>query len=240
MTTKVCSKCKETKTTSEFGKASKNKDGLQCCCKACRKAYRESNKDKIAKAQKAYYQANKERIKAKSREYHKANREQCNIRSRDYQKRNAESVSKASKAYYRANKERILARSKAYNEANKETIKQKRRSYYKKYCQSNRVKEMKRLNEAKRRFLKKEATVFEFSYEDLKIFWLGQNILPGICYYCQKDMGDRPEHIDHYIPLIKLGAHSPVNLRPSCADCNLSKNDKLPIEFYQSKLIKGE
>lgn len=240
MATKVCSKCKETKTTSEFGRSSKNKDDLQCCCKTCRKAYRESNKEKIAKAKKAYYQANKEMIKAKSREYYNENREQCSIRSRNYRKRNAESVSKAQKAYYRANKERILARNKDYCEANKERIKQKRRSYYKEYCQSTRAKELKRLREAKRRALKKEVTSFEFSYEDLKIFWLGQNILPGICYYCQKDMGDRPEHIDHYIPLIKLGAHSPVNLRPSCADCNLSKNDKLPIEFYQSKLSKGE
>ena len=43
------------------------------------------------------------------------------------------------------------------------------------------------------------------------------------CYYC----GGLFEHIDHLVPLARGGAHVIGNLFPSCAYCNISKNDSL-------------
>jgi len=46
----------------------------------------------------------------------------------------------------------------------------------------------------------------------------------GMCAYC----GAKPhEHLDHAIPLSRGGSQWPANIRPSCATCNLSKNDNV-------------
>jgi 5-methylcytosine-specific restriction endonuclease McrA len=52
-------------------------------------------------------------------------------------------------------------------------------------------------------------------------------LLKKPCHYC----GNRAEHVDHYIPLAKGGAHTLDNLRPACVPCNLSKGAKLPGEW---------
>ncbi|MEU8213993.1 HNH endonuclease [Micromonospora sp. NPDC049044] len=46
------------------------------------------------------------------------------------------------------------------------------------------------------------------------------------CYYC----GERKDemHMDHYMPLAKGGTDHWWNLVRACANCNLSKGDKLP------------
>jgi 5-methylcytosine-specific restriction endonuclease McrA len=46
----------------------------------------------------------------------------------------------------------------------------------------------------------------------------------GLCAYCSKHEW---EHLEHVIPLSKGGTHSPDNVVPSCASCNLSKGSKL-------------
>lgn len=45
---KTCSRCKETKSVSEFSKHHRNKDGLQDWCKSCIRAYRQSEKSRAA------------------------------------------------------------------------------------------------------------------------------------------------------------------------------------------------
>lgn len=51
---KMCSKCKDSKSLSEFGKRSSNKDGYNYYCKACERAtsqsYRDSHRDKANKS----------------------------------------------------------------------------------------------------------------------------------------------------------------------------------------------
>jgi len=61
-TMKMCSKCKETKLLDMFSRDKGTKDGYRSNCKLCTKAYRESNKEKIAEINKAYYESNKEKI----------------------------------------------------------------------------------------------------------------------------------------------------------------------------------
>jgi hypothetical protein len=102
-----------------------------------------------------------------------------------------------------------------------------------KYKRTDKGKMVCRLSSSKRRARIKQNGVENFSYEDLRIFWLGQNILDDRCYYCLKSLPDGPEHIDHYIPVAKGGSHTKVNLRPSCACCNLKKNDKHPLDFIK-------
>lgn len=49
-------------------------------------------------------------------------------------------------------------------------------------------------------------------------------LLKEPCLYC----GDPAEHVDHFIPLARGGAHVLSNLVPACAACNISKGAKLP------------
>lgn len=50
----------------------------------------------------------------------------------------------------------------------------------------------------------------------------------GVCAYCRS----KPyEHLDHAIPISRGGTNWPANLRPACANCNLSKHAKTPAEF---------
>lgn len=63
METKVCTKCKETKSTSEFYHRDRNKNGLIPQCKDCRRKW---NRE--------YYYANHERLLDRNHAYHEANR----------------------------------------------------------------------------------------------------------------------------------------------------------------------
>ena len=99
------------------------------------------------------------------------------------------------------------------------------------YQSSEKGKATKRKTSHTRRARLKNVEVQSFTEEDLKMFWLSQNILYDECYYCGKNMDGKYEHLDHYIPISKGGGHTMVNLRPSCACCNYKKNDKMPTDF---------
>jgi len=73
--TKHCHKCDTTKTVDQFSKHRSKKDGQQSHCKACEKAYREANREKIASRHKSYREANREDLLAYQKSYYEANRE---------------------------------------------------------------------------------------------------------------------------------------------------------------------
>ena len=149
---------------------------------------------------------------------------------------------KSQKKYYEDNREKERARSKKYIENNPEKRKgtqkkyrknnrEKIKDYQKKYREDNQEKV--RLQRFKRRARLREAKIEDFSHKDLLDFWSENEIKPQECFYCKKEMPEGPEHIDHYIPLIKGGTHERENLRPSCASCNLSKHAKHPEIFME-------
>ena len=51
------------------------------------------------------------------------------------------------------------------------------------------------------------------------------------CTYCSA----QAEHVDHYIPLARGGAHCRTNLRPACVACNSAKRDKMPETWLEIK-----
>lgn len=78
--TRTCSRCKETKSLSEFGRGSHGKDGLKYWCKKCtieyNQAYRTANREKVRAADRARYAANSEKLIARQLAYYRANRVQ--------------------------------------------------------------------------------------------------------------------------------------------------------------------
>lgn len=81
---KRCSKCAIDKVYSEFAKASNTKDGLQYQCKACNKAYRISNRNKIVEYQKEYRKNTREVKAVYNREYYQNNKDALLGQTRDY------------------------------------------------------------------------------------------------------------------------------------------------------------
>jgi 5-methylcytosine-specific restriction endonuclease McrA len=54
------------------------------------------------------------------------------------------------------------------------------------------------------------------------------------CIYC----GAPWEHVDHFQPRARGGAHELGNLWPACAQCNITKADRDPYEWLSSLGVK--
>jgi 5-methylcytosine-specific restriction endonuclease McrA len=214
--TKACSKCGEEKPLTEYNKDKRKKDGLRRFCRVCEKAYyrkyREENRGKARTYRKKWKKENREKVRADKRKWAKGWRE-----------RNPDAAKARRKKYYQENPEKIKAYDKKWREDNP--------GYYKKWLENNREKV--RLYRHRRRALLLEATTEHFTHEDLLDFWSENEINYKECFYCEKEMSEGPEHIDHYYPLSKGGPHERANLRPSCAQCNLSKHAKQPETFME-------
>ena len=77
MAEKKCSKCGETKGFPEFNKRSSSKDGLNCQCKSCCRAYREteSAREKATIGRRKWKEANPERAAEHNRKWRESNPE---------------------------------------------------------------------------------------------------------------------------------------------------------------------
>lgn len=51
------------------------------------------------------------------------------------------------------------------------------------------------------------------------------------CAYCHDAVPPHKRHLDHVWPLAKGGAHSADNLVMACAECNLAKRDRMPLQY---------
>ena len=78
---------------------------------------------------------------------------------------------------------------------------------------------------ARRRARKMGAQAEAFTTQELYDHWAAHEL--WACTYC----GAPWEHMDHFVPLTRGGAHSLDNLVPACAACNLAKSDKCPAAF---------
>lgn len=249
VTEKRCSKCELTKAVRDFHRDRKAKDGFRPHCKACRAVYTatktekyriendsnvpaekacsdcgliksssEFNRDKDKKSglqskckacYAIYRAADKQRIAVYGAFWRKANAE----KSRDYQA-----------GYYFENIEKIRARQKAHYAENTQRIRASHRAYYldnpEKCSARNRNRHARKLAADGTHTAKDIAR--QFDAQKGKCWWCGCNL---------KKSGEGKFHTDHVIPLIKGGSNGPENLVASCAHCNLSKNDKSPLEF---------
>jgi 5-methylcytosine-specific restriction endonuclease McrA len=150
--------------------------------------------------------------------------------------RNAEKQRKYSEKY----PERIKAAQEKYNKKPQSKIRfikynnsEKGKQYHKKYIKDNydNFLAKQRKNETARRVKQAGNGVFVISSKDMK------RLLSSCCAEC----GSYDKiHLDHVIPVSRGGRHSIGNLQPLCQRCNLSKNNKLNIEWKHWKTIMKE
>lgn len=59
------------------------------------------------------------------------------------------------------------------------------------------------------------------------------------CFYCRKSLAkeNRQTHVDHFIPWSFVQSDQLWNLVLTCATCNSSKSDKLPVQTYLTHIV---
>jgi len=213
-TEKQCSKCGETKSTCEFGKNRKHKDGLRSQCKTCtaeaNKIYRDSHLEQIAFNKKRYNDAHRKQIAAHGRRYYETHRKQ---------------IAAYAKRWYEENRERDAENSKRYRESHREE---------KRECERRRYAENPEVSAAKART--RRARIAGAAVEDLDIQEVFDYWGP-MCAYC----GSTDDlTLDHIVPLSQGGSHSFDNLCVACRSCNASKGAKKLIEWMWCKARNHE
>lgn len=153
-------------------------------------------------------------------------------RQRRYRERNAEKVRESqqrwlaanperrrevARSFYERNRESEMARSVAWRAANLDAVRRHRReSHYRNYA-----KDIMRMSA-------RRANVRAFIITDRDV----RRLMSQACAEC----GDvRNLHVDHIVPLSRGGRHSVGNLQMLCQPCNLSKNNRLTVEWRQRK-----
>lgn len=237
MTTKVCRKCKVEypRSTEYFFRDSRARDGLLSCCKPCmaeyKRQYYRKNKQSIAEYNNRYRIANRERLaKAQKewnrnnadhkRQWHKNNHKKVAAQHKLWNEAHPGKMAEYKYEYYLRNREKIACRRRETREHTNEMRRQR-------YKRNERLRDYCRAARQLRRARKLEAEG-SFTTKDMRHQYKAQK---GKCWWCSRPIAWEEHHNDHLIPLSRGGTNWPNNMVVSCAQCNLSKNNKLPEEW---------
>lgn len=108
MSTKTCTKCKETKSIDSYSKDKKTKDGYDVCCKACKRVYKLLNKERDKKQGLLYREQNRLKLNNQNKEYYLNNKERVKSYNEKYELKNKEKRKEQHKINYQKNKRRLI------------------------------------------------------------------------------------------------------------------------------------
>jgi 5-methylcytosine-specific restriction endonuclease McrA len=230
---KTCTKCNETKPTTEFGKHAGRPDGLNSRCKTCHKAgqtaYLDENRDKVnaksAAYQVAYRAANPDKVKARNVAYRAANKDKEKARKSAYRAAHRDKVRASRAAAWRAaNRDKESERRAAYRATHRDEEKASAAAWRAANPEARRIYEHNRrarkLENGGR--LSKGLTELLFKLQRGKCACCGVSIADG-------------NHLDHRIPVALGGPNEDWNMQLLCAPCNLSKGAKHPVDFMRQR-----
>lgn len=209
---KQCADCGEwfPANTDTFYAHKRHRDGLDNCCRECRKAksreWRQSNTERSNDYSRWYYHSNAERLKANALVYRTEHHEEQLAAKQAYYRRNRTEISRQRAEKYSTDAE--------YREVTKRRVKA-----YRKTDAGRAVETRKRA--------KRESAPGVFTAADIESIRKAQG---GRCYICHKPLRGT-WHIDHFIPLALGGTNDPGNLRLACPKCNQSKHAKHPHDL---------
>lgn len=159
---KACTGCGEDKSLEDYNRdKSGTRHGRSARCRACVRAYRKANREKIAEYGRAYREANRKKIAERSRAYREANLEKERERDRAYHAANREKRAEKDRAYYAANREKLAEYDRAYYAANREKIAEKARAYAKAHSE-----EIAERNRAYREANREKIAEYSLAYDE--------------------------------------------------------------------------
>lgn len=186
---------------------------------AKQQAKRAENREQYLTDSRSYYQRNRDRYLAREAERYANDpefREQKKRIAREHRLANLDHAKDVKRAYYLANREAINAKCAAYYSENREESLAACKAWRER--NPERVSLANRNGKARRRALEAGGRV---TRTDLRKILQAFGMHCHLCDSAIATLGDL--HFDHVMPLSRGGAHSPENIRPAHASCNLSK-----------------
>lgn len=246
---KTCSTCDQERPLSEYRlRHDRGEPMPRSRCKSCEKAWRDRNKERLNEQRRSSYERDREQILARNQRYVDENRDAVMQRRRELWATNREALNADQRDRYRQNRVETLARQAEYYDRNRDQIAVQRAAYRvtnkeaiasadKAYRLANleKLRAWKRQHYAANPHLcwqglyRRRALRFGFKPE-VEDFTKADVIARygDSCVYCETGAF---EHLDHATPVSKGGPHTIDNVRPSCAACNLAKNDQTEAEW---------
>ena len=224
----ICKTCHKDKPETEFHTTGKNKT-LKKECKECinekRRLKRKQDPETAKALDRARYLKDREKRLLTSNNYRNKNSEKIKKRKQEYRAKNKEQLAIKHKNYYKENKAALLEKQKLYYQQHKTEIANYKKQYNKTEKGRCSIKNGRHAYRS-RKLSTCDCTITAKTLAELMV------LQQYCCFYCNTplDLKDRNTHLDHYMPLSKGGAHSISNVVWSCAACNLTKNNKLPIK----------
>ena len=210
--TKTCTKCGETKPTSEFYKRPDRKNGLRSRCKACELTchsdwYADHHEEMLA------YNANYRSEHHEERAaYYASHREEFASYRADHREKNMAYAA----SYYAEHRQEIIGKAAAYRIKHREEIASWRKANLDKS----------RANYHRRR-ARKLSNGGTHTAQDVQ---RQGDCQKWLCWWCGKYCAEKYD-VDHLVPLKRGGHNWPSNIVISCPHCNRSKQDKTPDEW---------
>lgn len=206
----------ENKTAIEARKREYNKKNATAV-KRWKRDWYERNAADLSKSGKENYQRNKEAIKERARKYREKNADKI----KEYRIKNADIFSNLHKQRLKENP--------GFREERKEICKkwrEKSAEHIKSYREKPEVKEMRRLDNQKRRARERSlpATLTISQWRACKEHF------NNACAYCGKESQKLQQ--EHFVPVVSDGNYTLNNIIPSCRRCNESKNDRDFFSWY--------
>lgn len=226
---KTCTKCGETKPTTDFYKNSKKRDGLTLWCKPCNvlaaAKWAAANRDKVNVANAKWRAANPEKIRAGKAKWEAANQEKIKVARAKWQNANPEKRRAACAKWQAANRGKVKANSAKWRVENAEKVKAQGAARH----AAN--PELGRIYAHNRRARKREAGGRLSQGLADRLFKLQR----GKCACgCKQPLGD-DYHLDHRMPIALGGLNVDSNMQLLRKLCNLQKSAKHPIDFMQER-----
>lgn len=166
-----------------------------------------------------------------NREFHKKNPDYRKRYNNEYRRKNRDCILKRKREHYQENREQLLTanrpRLRKFYSENKARIRLKRRAKYHQNLQQSR--QTAQIHSQRRRARKQFN--HHTSYTLSQIQSLKQKF-DNQCAYC--GACDKLA-LDHFIPISKGGSDCIGNLILACGQCNSSKHNSDPMEWYKSQ-----
>lgn len=190
---------------------------------AKQRAKRAENREQYLADGRSYYARNRERILAQMAEQYRNDedvRERKKRVAREHRLANLDHVRELKRSYYLANRDAINAKCSAYYEAHREEIGEANKAWRER--NPERVSLNGRNRKARRRAREAGGRVTRTDLREI-LEEFGMH-----CHLCDAEIATLDDlHFDHVAPLARGGAHSPENIRPAHAVCNLRKGDRV-------------
>lgn len=193
-------------------------------CRKCANEYRKNwmraNRSRYAEQEADWYQNNKARISAKQKERYHANPAARDLKLAGVRAKRAmltEDQRRAERARGRLSYYRDLTKTRSYY-----------REWMRKWREQNPDKS--RLSAKRQKARRRGATVETITKAQIETLFKNQR---GRCAICAKKIEMATKHIDHIKAIAQGGKHEIGNLQLTCAACNMTKQDKDPIDFMQ-------